>query len=527
MEQYKNIVFRYRNAGISLLILLLAGGIKYADESISETKEPYSFLLTWQKDPSTTMTIDWHTDPVMESIIQYRRIGSNIWHTRSGNSFPFPYSNNRMVHRYEITNLRADTRYEFRFSEKGKIYRFRTMPSQLNRPVLFATGGDMMHHARDFGALNEVAVQYDLDFVVIGGDLAYADGRPENLQRWYDYLETWSKTMIRPDGRVIPHIAGIGNHEIKRGYFNNYPPENRFDDTDAWRLREGPYFFNLIAFPGLPGYGVLDFGNYLSLVLLDTDHANPIVGEQTKWLEMTLANRREFKHVIPVYHVPAWPSVRDPDGNVTLKVRNNFVPAFEKYSNVRVAFENHDHAYKKTHPIRNNQVSPTGIVYMGDGAWGVGVRNIGPHYGTEKGWYLDNAQSYHHFILVELRDEDMNISVIGRNGVQFDSVYFPSFRSLDVTSDTGQLPVTTTLDQNYPNPFNSNTIIRFGITEPAPVKLEIFTLQGQLVTTLVDQNLGPGWHTARLDASRLTSGTYMYRLRVDDQVFSKKLILLK
>src|SRR5690625_7699759 len=113
----------------------------------------------------------------------------------------------------------------------------------------------------------------------------------------------------------------------------------------------------------------------MSLVLLDTDHTNPVDGVQTEWLEQVLAERQEVPHLFPVYHGPAWPSVRNPDWEQSVRVREHWVPLFEAYG-VRVAFENHDHAYKRTRPIRNNRKDPSGVVYFGDGAWGVGVREI-------------------------------------------------------------------------------------------------------------------------------------------------------
>ena len=51
------------------------------------------------------------------------------------------------------------------------------------------------------------------------------------------------------------------------------------------------------------------FGDYLSLVLLDTEHLCPIAGEQTAWLSKTLADRQDYPHLIAANHVPAYPLV--------------------------------------------------------------------------------------------------------------------------------------------------------------------------------------------------------------------------
>ena len=66
--------------------------------------------------------------------------------------------------------------------------------------------------------------------------------------------------------------------------------------------------------PARKGYTALDFGKYLSLFLLDSDHTHTIAGEQTEWLGKQLSQRRKVPHVIPVYHTPAYPGFREDTG---------------------------------------------------------------------------------------------------------------------------------------------------------------------------------------------------------------------
>ncbi|MCH8496018.1 MAG: fibronectin type III domain-containing protein [Balneolales bacterium] len=492
------------------------------------TVEPFSFLLSWQRDPAHTMTIDWHTTGQGTPTMQYRQNNSQAsWQNIIGETKPFPYTD-RFIQRVEITNLLPDTEYEFRFGPDLKQYKFRTMPADnRSRPIKFVTGGDMMHNWVTMQQVNQTVAKYDIDFVAIGGDLAYADGKPDAFNRWYQYLEVWTETMIRPDGRVIPHLAGIGNHEVKRGFTSSYEnTNNAFDGTHEWRLREAPYYYNLMAFPGNPGYAALDFGEYLSLIFLDTGHTNPIPGKQTEWLELALANRAAFEHVIPIYHFPGWTSVRNPESLQSQQVRKHFVPAFERYSNIRIAFENHDHAYKRTFPIRNNQISPTGIVYVGDGAWGVSLREPGAHVGTDMGWYLEKAAAQRHFILVEINGDALDLQMIDERGNIFDSLKL-SNRDLVTSVPESRTPSTFILEQNYPNPFNSSSLIRFALPERTRVTLEVYTLTGRLVTTLIDREMNEGWHSANFRAENLTSGTYVYRLRAGDRVITKKMMLIK
>ena len=78
----------------------------------------------------------------------------------------------------------------------------------------------------------------------------------------------------------------------------------------------------------------------------------------------TLESNKDIRWKLVQWHVAAWPSVRDFEGNIPRKIRDHWVPVIEKH-NVDLVIEAHDHAYKKTVPIRNNsQDDENGIVYM-------------------------------------------------------------------------------------------------------------------------------------------------------------------
>ncbi len=83
------------------------------------------------------------------------------------------------------------------------------------------------------------------------------------------------------------------------------------------------------------------------------------------------------------------------------------------------------------------------------------------------------------------------------------------------------------LSQNYPNPFNLETRIDYTVPNILPVKLEVYNILGQKVTTLVDEIKPAGLYQITLDGSRLNSGIYLYQLRTYGQVITNKMILLK
>lgn len=393
--------------------------------------DPISLFLTWQNDPTTTMTIDWHTiDANRESVVSYRiRNTDDDWtHATNVEHINFPWSK-RTIHRVELTGLNPGTEYDFHFGPGSKHYYFRTMPSTASKPIRIAVGGDTMHRQAWMEKTAREAMKYDIDFVVIGGDLAYADGlEPENQNhrdtqtpraenQWYSWFEAYKNTLIAEDFRVVPMLVSIGNHEVRGGYYyrnGRRPDGETWQDNNESKEIIAPYFFRLFASPGLPGYGVIDFSDYLSIVLLDTDHVNPIEGQQTNWLETVLRERINVPHVFPVYHVPAYPSVRHYMDDTMVKIRQHWIPVFERYG-ILMAFENHDHAYKRTHPIKDGRVSANGIVFVGDGSWGTVTREIGSRQDYEA-WYIDEAKSERHAIIVTIHGTHRHMITVNEHG---------------------------------------------------------------------------------------------------------------
>ncbi|MBN2289377.1 MAG: M4 family metallopeptidase [Candidatus Glassbacteria bacterium] len=92
------------------------------------------------------------------------------------------------------------------------------------------------------------------------------------------------------------------------------------------------------------------------------------------------------------------------------------------------------------------------------------------------------------------------------------------------------------LDQNQPNPFNPSTAIRFRIPEaggfPSATHLEIYSLRGRKIKTLVNQTLMPGNYTVIWDGTdeqgrQASSGVYFFRLRHGPSQLTRKMILMK
>ncbi len=83
------------------------------------------------------------------------------------------------------------------------------------------------------------------------------------------------------------------------------------------------------------------------------------------------------------------------------------------------------------------------------------------------------------------------------------------------------------LSQNYPNPFNPSTTIEYSIPESGNVKLSVYNTIGEEVGKLVNGYKEAGSYTINFDASKLTSGIYFYKLKVNNYNSVKKMLLLK
>lgn len=413
---YKNIFVIY----LTMIVCFLgAFGVVFGD-----SYDPVAVYLTWQRSPESTMTIRWITSlDRQQDTVEYRPEGDMDWNSREGDHSSMPTDAPYLIHSIELTNLRPATNYYFRTGADAVIYKFQTMPAELTAPINFAVGGDMYHDGIDLlHETNRQAAKTGPMFVLIGGDIAYAaDKKVEFLprwthalidlmvgqkpDRWLEWLIAWKKDMVTPDGRLIPMLPVLGNHDTS-GRFNQTP-------------QQAPFFYALFAMPGPQGYNVLDFGNYMSIMLLDSSHTHPIGGQQTAWLASELAQRQQVPHTFAIYHVPAFPSVRKINDEYCSQVRKQWTPLFDQF-HLTAAFENHDHCYKRTFPIKNGQIDRSGVIYLGDGAWGV-ERTRKPRRLIQK-WYLAHVASERHFISVTLKGDQRQVKAISPQGKIIDEI---------------------------------------------------------------------------------------------------------
>ncbi len=97
---------------------------------------------------------------------------------------------------------------------------------------------------------------------------------------------------------------------------------------------------------------------------------------------------------------------------------------------------------------------------------------------------------------------------------------------VEVENDANK-PREFALYQNYPNPFNPTTHIRYTIPKNSYVTLKVYDALGSEVATLVQGEKPAGLYEVEFDASKLSSGIYFYELKANNNVITRKMILLK
>ena len=91
----------------------------------------------------------------------------------------------------------------------------------------------------------------------------------------------------------------------------------------------------------------------------------------------------------------------------------------------------------------------------------------------------------------------------------------------------GSNPSNFELYSNYPNPFNPSTKIRYAISKTAFTTLKVYSILGQEIATLINEEKAPGVYEVNFDGLKLSSGTYVYKLQAGNFIETKKMILLK
>lgn len=307
-------------------------------------------------------------------------------------------------HHAELEKLTPGTKYFFRVCSDrvcSKELYFYTAPENGSGFSLLFGGDSRFGSSESYGGSEPHSDRQSVNKLISNlaeedeSILAFVHGADYcSTSEWrflYWWLEDHMLTYTQ-SGRVLPLVVARGNHDMDIGFQENFWLGSLSEENPEH------YFY------------ATRFTKDVSLITLNTEIST--TGDQLKWLESNLkAIRPKSKWLFVQYHKPAFPAVKDYENEQYVRLRNHWVPLFEKY-HVDLVVESDGHSMKKTVPIRNGAYAPDGIIYIGEGGLGVPQRKT-----RQERWYFQGHDSFaemeHHIWKVHIQDETAEVSAIG------------------------------------------------------------------------------------------------------------------
>jgi photosystem II stability/assembly factor-like uncharacterized protein len=174
------------------------------------------------------------------------------------------------------------------------------------------------------------------------------------------------------------------------------------------------------------------------------------------------------------------------------------------------------------------------FIFVGLGRWASVIDSNLIYRSSDSGssWKLSDEGIYSDAINNLLLSSDNSLYATTRDGLykstDFGDSWFPvaPFVTGLISTNSG-IPDEYKLKQNYPNPFNPNTTINYEIPQAGLVSIKVYDVLGQEIATLVNEEKQSGKYEISFNAVGLASGVYIYRMKVNNFIESKKMILLR
>lgn len=355
--------------------------------------DPLSVYLTWQQEKTwDNITINHVSDDSSPVKLYLIKAGNGQSKARKyeikAERLP---GNLGYIHRFEVLNLYPDTIYRIKFEYSNSRFssekKFRTLPQ--TGAIKFLQGGDM-GTSDNTVEVPRLALKKKPHVVMMGGDLAYANGEAKNAKYWKKWLKGLNEIITSEDGYLVPVVAALGNHEVSKA-------------------KKAPFFFSLFKQNNDKPYFARIFSDHTLFLVLDSgfyvSHKS-----QVPWMQKKLKQYAAFKNKVAMYHAPLYPSHRSFYDHYAKLGRKAWLSVFDEH-HLTLAFENHDHAVKRTNMmIAGKSVSEGGTVFIGDGCWGRWPRDVVPNR-----YYLKKAKSIRHVWLGEFKKNSIDAKAYDRD----------------------------------------------------------------------------------------------------------------
>ena len=364
------------------------------------------------------------------------------------------------------------------------------IPNNAQTSTRFAVIGDYGLAGTAEEDVANLVNSWNVDFIITLGDNNYPDGKAstidENIGQYYHQY-------------IYPYVGSYGEGSNVNRFF---PSLGNHD----WRSNPPQPYYNYFELPDNERYYDFVWGD-VHFFALDSDTDEPDgVSEnsvQGQWLQNALSTSIFTWNVVYFHHPPySSSSNHGSQGYMQWPYKN---------WGATTVIAGHDHTYER--------LIVDDLLYFVNGLGGKSKYSFSnPIPGSQVRYNSDYGA-----MLVEANQDSITFKFYSRANDLIDT-----YTLLNNLSGVESLPTNTfKLDQNYPNPFNPSTKIRFQIRENSFVKLIMYDVFGNEVSTIVNENRPAGIYEEDFNASNLPSGIYMYTLTVGNYSDSKKMVLLK
>jgi hypothetical protein len=308
---------------------------------------PDHVQLTWQGDPSSSVTVQWRT--------RGESAPGRLWLARQPDLLQKKPGTARIVqaephalktpqivndpaitlHRATLQDLTPATDYVYAVSagngeQWSDLRSFRTAAKPGDEPYSFVYLGDPQNGLDRWGELIRQSDHRfpDTRFFLIAGDLIDKGTQRDN---WDQFFAESSSVFDRR-----PVVPAIGNHDSHGGHPTLYLKQFALPDNGSSVLD--------------PGRSYHATYQDLLVVVMDSNYDLIDPQTQTEWLDRVLGESdARWKTVI--YHHPLYASHPERDN---APLRDAWLPLFDRHG-VDIAFQGHDHAYMRTQPLRGGE----------------------------------------------------------------------------------------------------------------------------------------------------------------------------
>ena len=96
-----------------------------------------------------------------------------------------------------------------------------------------------------------------------------------------------------------------------------------------------------------------------------------------------------------------------------------------------------------------------------------------------------------------------------------------------LTGSSIEIPNELTISPAFPNPFNPMTTLSFGIPNDGNVSVNVFDVNGRLVSTIQNGFMSAGSYEIEWNGNNQPSGMYLIKLQFNNEIRTEKIMLVK